>query len=82
MLNLLAQFKACLEVDGPAPGQVVTDPVCGGTFTAAAAAASIKFVGQAYYFCHPICLQAFLADPLAYVFCHQSHRESAVRPEA
>ncbi|MBI5828926.1 MAG: YHS domain-containing protein [Chloroflexi bacterium] len=31
------------------------------------AAATLKFNGRQYYFCHAACLRLFEADPLAYV---------------
>ena len=31
------------------------------------AAATLKFNGRQYYFCHTACLHLFEADPLAYV---------------
>ena len=47
--------------------RVVTDPVCKMELPAATAAATFKFNGRRYYFCHAACLRLFEADPLAYV---------------
>jgi YHS domain-containing protein len=47
--------------------RVVTDPVCKMEFPAGEAAATLKFNGRQYYFCHTACLHLFEADPLAYV---------------
>ena len=47
--------------------RVVTDPVCKMELHADEAAATLKFNGRQYYFCHTACLHLFEADPLAYV---------------
>ncbi|MBI4315872.1 MAG: YHS domain-containing protein [Chloroflexi bacterium] len=47
--------------------RVVTDPVCKMELCANQAAATLKFNGRQYYFCHAACLRLFEADPLAYV---------------
>lgn len=47
--------------------KLVTDPVCKMELHANQAAATLKFNGRQYYFCHTACLHLFEADPLAYV---------------
>ena len=47
--------------------RLVTDPVCKMELHADQAAATLKFNGRRYYFCHTACLHLFEADPLAYV---------------
>ena len=47
--------------------RLVTDPVCKMELHADEAAATLKFNGRQYYFCHTACLHLFEADPLAYV---------------
>ena len=47
--------------------RLVTDPVCKMELHANEAAATLKFNGRQYYFCHTACLHLFEADPLAYV---------------
>lgn len=47
--------------------KLVIDPVCKMEFHADEAAATLKFNGRQYYFCHTACLHVFEADPLAYV---------------
>ena len=47
--------------------RVVTDPVCKMEVPVSEAAASLKFNGQTYYFCHVVCQRLFEADPLAYI---------------
>ena len=44
----------------------VLDPVCGMTIDPNDAAGSAEYNGQAYYFCHPSCLERFQADPGAF----------------
>ncbi len=50
----------------PPAAQLVVDPVCKMELPADEAA-TLKFNGRTYYFCHPACLHLFEADPLAYV---------------
>lgn len=52
--------------------RAVTDPVCKMELHADQAAATLKFNGRQYYFCHTACLHLFEADPLAYVDDAQS----------
>ncbi len=52
--------------------KLVTDPVCKMELRADRAAATLKFNGRQYYFCHTACLHLFEADPLAYVDDTQS----------
>jgi Cu+-exporting ATPase len=40
-----------------------TDPVCGMTVDPQSAAGALEHEGVKYYFCHPNCLEKFLADP-------------------
>jgi len=47
--------------------KLVTDPVCKMEVPVSEAAASLKFNGQTYYFCHVVCQRLFEADPLAYI---------------
>ena len=46
--------------------QNVTDPVCGMTFKAHKAAASIEYEGRTYYFCAHACHRQFEEDPEKY----------------
>ena len=48
--------------------RLVTDPVCKMELHADEAAATLKFNGRQYYFCHTACLHLFEADPLAYAY--------------
>jgi Cu+-exporting ATPase len=50
----------------------VLDPVCGMTIDPAHAAGHTEYRGSTYYFCNPICLERFEADPERYL--HPSHR--------
>ena len=47
--------------------KLVTDPVCNMELPASEAAATLKFNGRRYYFCHVACRRLFEADPLAYI---------------
>lgn len=47
--------------------RLVTDPVCNMELPASEAAATLKFNGRTYYFCHIACQRLFEADPLAYI---------------
>lgn len=51
----------------PPATQLVIDPVCKMELSADEAAATLKFNGRTYYFCHAACLHLFEADPLAYL---------------
>jgi YHS domain-containing protein len=46
---------------------IVTDPVCGMQIEPDDAAGTAEYQGQTYYFCSRACLDAFDADPSAYV---------------
>lgn len=46
---------------------IVTDPVCGMQIEPDDAVGTAEYQGQAYYFCSQACLDAFEADPSAYV---------------
>jgi YHS domain-containing protein len=59
--------------------KLVTDPVCKMEFPADQAAATLKFNGRQYYFCHTACLHLFEADPLAYVDDTQSEGKGRSR---
>ncbi len=59
--------------------KLVTDPVCKMEFPADQAAATLKFNGRQYYFCHTACLHLFEADPLAYVDDAQSEGKGRSR---
>jgi YHS domain-containing protein len=48
-------------------------------FPAGEAAATLKFNGRQYYFCHTACLHLFEADPLAYVDDTQSEGKGRSR---
>src|SRR6266542_1630800 len=43
------------------------DPVCGMAVDPATAAVKFDYEGETYYFCHPICLRKFSADPQSYL---------------
>lgn len=45
----------------------VWDPVCGMTFDASEAAATVEYDGKTYYFCAPGCKESFEEDPERYV---------------
>lgn len=45
---------------------MVVDPVCKMTLDPAAAAASLEFEGERFYFCSTACRERFRADPAAY----------------
>lgn len=45
----------------------VKDPVCGMTFDASKAVATVDYDGKTYYFCAPGCKTAFEEDPERYV---------------
>ncbi len=45
---------------------MTTDPVCGITIEASAAAGSVTHQGATYYFCSPTCKERFEADPAKY----------------
>lgn len=45
----------------------VKDPVCGMTFDASEAVATVEFEGTTYYFCAQGCKEAFEDDPERYV---------------
>ena len=47
----------------PSAARTVVDPVCGMTIDPSAAAGSLDYEGERYYFCNPTCLQRFEADP-------------------
>jgi len=59
--------------------RLVTDPVCKMELHADEAAATLKFNGRQYYFCHTACLHLFEADPLAYVDAAQSEGKARSR---
>ena len=59
--------------------RLVTDPVCKMELHADGAAATLKFNGRQYYFCHTACLHLFEADPLAYVDDTQSEGKGRSR---
>ena len=44
-------------------GEIPIDPVCGMTVDKAAAAGSLDYDGNTYYFCSSHCLQSFRQDP-------------------
>jgi YHS domain-containing protein len=46
---------------------IVTDPVCGMQIEPDDAAGTAEYQGTTYYFCSQACLDAFEADPSAYV---------------
>jgi Cu+-exporting ATPase len=46
---------------------IVTDPVCGMQIEPDDAAGTAEYEGTTYYFCSQLCLDAFEADPSAYV---------------
>jgi P-type Cu+ transporter len=46
---------------------MVTDPVCGMQIEPDDAAGTAEHEGTTYYFCSQACLDAFEADPTAYV---------------
>jgi P-type Cu+ transporter len=46
---------------------IVTDPVCGMQIEPDDAAGTAVYEGVTYYFCSQFCLDAFEADPSAYV---------------
>lgn len=46
---------------------IVTDPVCGMQIEPDDAAGTAEYRGMTYYFCSQACLDAFEADPSAYV---------------
>ena len=46
---------------------IVTDPVCGMQIEPDDAAGTAAYKGTTYYFCSQLCLDAFEADPSAYV---------------
>jgi P-type Cu+ transporter len=46
---------------------IVTDPVCGMQIEPDDAAGTAEYRGTTYYFCSQACLDAFEADPSAYV---------------
>lgn len=45
----------------------VKDPVCGMTFDASEAVASVEYEGTTYHFCAQGCRKAFEDDPERYV---------------
>jgi YHS domain-containing protein len=59
--------------------RLVTDPVCKMERHADEAAATLKFNGRQYYFCHTACLHLFEADPLAYVDDAQAEGQARSR---
>jgi len=59
--------------------KLVTDPVCKMELHADEAAATLKFNGRQYYFCHTACLHLFEADPLVYVDDTQSESKGRSR---
>ena len=63
----LAETSINFQANGKRSACLVTDPVCEMEFPADSAAASMKFNGQTYYFCHVVCLRLFAADPLLYL---------------
>lgn len=46
---------------------MVVDPVCGMRIESDEAAGTVDHEGTTYYFCSQTCLDAFKADPTAYV---------------
>lgn len=50
-----------------------TDPVCGMRVSRISAAAEAEHQGKTYYFCAPLCRDAFLADPERYLRPHRQH---------
>jgi Cu+-exporting ATPase len=46
---------------------MVVDPVCGMRIESDEAAGTVDREGTTYYFCSQTCLDAFKADPTAYV---------------
>src|SRR5579864_822627 len=46
---------------------LVKDPVCGMDVDPARAAASYDYAGRTYFFCNPMCLEKFRADPEKYL---------------
>lgn len=50
-----------------------TDPVCGMVVSRLTAAAEAVHQRKTYYFCAPVCRDAFLADPQAYLRPHRQH---------
>jgi P-type Cu+ transporter len=64
----LAGFPAGPATEGAAPAAAeALDPVCGMTVAPASAAAQAEHRGQAFYFCHAGCRDAFVADPARYL---------------
>jgi Cu+-exporting ATPase len=59
--------------------KLVADPVCKMELRADQAAATLKFNGRQYYFCHTACLHLFEVDPLAYVDDTQSEDNTRSR---
>lgn len=49
------------------------DPVCGMSISRATAAAEHEHGGKVYYFCAPVCQEAFAADPDRYIRRHRQH---------
>lgn len=45
----------------------VRDPVCGMSFDAEEAAATVEYEGRTYYFCAEHCRRAFEEDPERFV---------------
>ncbi len=45
----------------------VEDPVCHMTFEPADAAGTVEHNGKTYYFCNPVCVEKFTADPEQYL---------------
>jgi Cu+-exporting ATPase len=51
----------------PSPPALVKDLVCGMEIDPAAAAGNLDYQGQRYYFCNPVCLERFEAQPEAFI---------------
>jgi Cu+-exporting ATPase len=66
--------SGALEPIEGASGAVATDPVCGMEIEIRdAAGGSAEHGGRTYWFCHPRCREAFVADPSGYLEGPRSH---------
>jgi Cu+-exporting ATPase len=60
----------------------VIDPVCGMEVDPEDAAGKADYQGQTYYFCNPLCMEKFQADPAKYVDGAGNRQTAAPSPEA
>lgn len=58
--------------------RALKDPVCGMLVSHLTAVADAQYERKTYYFCAPVCRDAFLADPGKYLHLHRQH---GVRPK-